>query len=165
MKSKGRQAGTVDIRSSLRHVIRESADIPEGRTSLMAILNFRYKERRRTVRVNLSVPLKVQGQSDSGTKFSVETHSHTVSQHGASVELEMAVVLGEILVIENQNTREKVEGKIATIRHSRDGKTYVGVEFVTPHCNFWHMAFPAPGARPLRRQQHAPAEKVSAALS
>jgi hypothetical protein len=132
----------------------------------MAILNFRYKERRRTVRVNLSVPLKVQGQTESGEKFSVQTHSHTVSQHGASVELEAAVVLGEILVLENQTTRERVEGKIATIRHSRDGKTYVGVEFLTADCNFWHMAFPAPGARPLRRQQQSQATaKVSVAIS
>jgi hypothetical protein len=128
----------------------------------MAILNFRYKERRRTVRVNLSVPLKVHGQTESGDKFCVETHSHTVSMHGASLELEAGVVLGEILTLENLTTRERVEGKIATIRHSRDGKTYVGVEFVTPECNFWHMAFPAPGARPLRRP--ATAAKVPVAM-
>lgn len=125
----------------------------------MAILNFRYKERRRTVRVNLTVPLKVHGQTDTGEKFSVETHSHTVSMHGASLLLEAGVVLGEMLLLENENTREKVEGKVVTIRHSRDGKTYVGVEFTTPGVNFWHMAFPCPGARPLRRPVTA---KVSA---
>ena len=75
------------------------------------------------------------------------------------------MVLGEILVLENQNTRERIEGKIATIRHSRDGKTYVGVEFTTPDSNFWHMAFPAPGARPLRRQHQPSTAKVSVALS
>jgi hypothetical protein len=117
----------------------------------MAILNFRCKERRRTVRVNLNVPLKVCGQTDTGEKFTLKTHSQTVSMHGASMELQMGVVLGEMLLLENENTREKVEGKVVTIRHSRDGKTYVGVEFTTPGVNFWHMAFPVPGARPLRR--------------
>src|ERR1700722_6072884 len=97
----------------------------------MALLHFRCKERRRTVRVNLSVPLKVHGQTESGEKFTVHTQSHCVSLHGASLELDENVVLGEILQLENEITREKIEGKVATIRRSRDGKTYVGVEFTT----------------------------------
>jgi PilZ domain len=117
----------------------------------MALLHFRCKERRRTMRVMLSVPLKVQGQTESGEKFTVFTESHTVSLHGASLQLETGVVLGEVLVLENEKTREKVEGRVVTIRHSRDGKTYVGVEFTTPEVNFWHIAFPASGAKPLRR--------------
>ncbi len=117
----------------------------------MAILHFRCKERRRTVRVMLTVPLKVRGQSVEGHTFSVETRSHTVSLHGASIELEAGVVLGDILQLENERTRETVEGKVVTIRHSRDGKTYVGVEFTSRDVNFWHMSFPVPGAKPLRR--------------
>jgi hypothetical protein len=56
-----------------------------------------------------------------------------------------------VLQLENERTREKIEGKVVTIRHSRDGKTYVGLEFTTRDVNFWHMSFPAPGAKPLRR--------------
>lgn len=117
----------------------------------MAILHFRCKERRRTVRVMLTVPLTVHGQSVDGARFRVETNSHTVSLHGASIELTHKVVLGDLLHLENERTREKVEGKVVTIRHSRDGKTYVGVEFVDQEVNFWHMSFPVPGAKPLRR--------------
>jgi hypothetical protein len=117
----------------------------------MAILHFRCKERRRTMRVMLSVPLKVQGHTQTGEKFTVLTRSHTVSLHGAALELDEGVVLGEILLLENETTLEKAEGKVVTIRHSRDGKTYVGVEFTSPETNFWHMVFPVPGARPLRR--------------
>jgi len=125
----------------------------------MAIFHFRCKERRRTVRVMLTVPLKVRGKSVEGEPFSVETRSHTVSLHGASIELEAEVVLGAILQLENERTREKIEGKVVTIRHSRDGKTYVAIEFTSQDVNFWHMSFPAPGAKPLRRLV---AEKVSA---
>jgi hypothetical protein len=117
----------------------------------MSILHFRCKERRRTVRVMLTVPLKVHGQTVAGEPFSVETYSHTVSLHGASIELEASVVLGQMLQLENEKTREKIEGNVVTIRHSRDGKTYVGVEFTTRDVNFWHMSFPVPGAKPLRR--------------
>ena len=37
------------------------------------------------------------------------------------------------------------------VRRARDGKNYVGVEFVNEDTNFWHMSFPIPGSRPLRR--------------
>jgi hypothetical protein len=128
----------------------------------MALLHFRCKERRRTMRVQLAVPLKVQGLNESGETFSVQTLSHTVSLHGASVQLEIAVTLGDILLIENEMSGEKIEGKIVAIRRSRDGKTYVGIEFTTCETNFWHMAFPASGAKPLRRPL---GNKVAAALS
>ncbi len=125
----------------------------------MALLHFRAKERRRTVRVMLTVPLKVHGLNMEGETFSAETRSHTVSLHGASIELDFAVALGDILLLENELTRERVEGRVVTIRHSRDGKTYVGLEFTDKDVNFWHMSFPVPGAKPLRRLV---AEKVSA---
>jgi len=117
----------------------------------MAILHFRCKERRRTVRVMLTVPLRVSGKTEIGERFSVRAMSHTVSLHGASVELEQGVVLGEILQLENEITGEKVEGKVVSIRRGRDGKRHVAIEFTEADPNFWHMAFPVPGARPMRR--------------
>jgi PilZ domain-containing protein len=117
----------------------------------MAILHFRCKERRRTVRVMLTVPLRVSGKTEISERFSVRAMSHSVSLHGASVELEQGVVLGEILQLENEITRETVEGKVVSIRRGRDGKRYVAIEFTEADPNFWHMAFPIPGARPLRR--------------
>jgi PilZ domain len=125
----------------------------------MAIIHFRCKERRRTMRVMLTVPLKVHGKTAEGEKFTVATKSHTVSLHGVSVELDREVVLGEILTLENETTDEKTDGKVVTIKRSRDGKVFVGIEFTDSEVNFWHMAFPVPGAKPLRRMV---AEKVSA---
>jgi hypothetical protein len=117
----------------------------------MAILHFRCKERRRTVRVMLSVPLRVSGITEIGERFSIKTLSHSVSLHGASIELDPNVSLGEVLQLENEITKEKVEGKVVSIRRTRDAKKYVSVEFRDENPNFWHMAFPVPGARPLRR--------------
>jgi hypothetical protein len=99
----------------------------------------------------LSVPLRVSGKTEIGERFSVKAMSHSVSLHGASIELEQGVVLGEILELANEITKEKVEGKVVSIRRSRDAKRYVAVEFTEREPNFWHMAFPVPGARPMRR--------------
>jgi len=123
----------------------QEEDVPMG------IIHFRFKERRRTVRVLLSVPLRVSGHTEIGERFSVKTLSHSVSLHGTSIELELEVVLGEILNIENEVTGEIVEGKVVSIRRTRDGKKYVAMEFSSSKANFWHMAFPVPGAKPLRR--------------
>jgi hypothetical protein len=117
----------------------------------MAILHFRCKERRRTVRVMLRIPLKVHGISSEGETFAAETMTHTISLHGASVELEYPVQLGDILTVENELTRQQVEGKVVTLRKTREGKMHVGLEFTNSDVNFWHMAFPVPGAKPLRR--------------
>jgi hypothetical protein len=99
----------------------------------------------------LSVPLRVSGTTEIGEKFSVQALSHSVSLYGASIELEQGVVLGEILRLENEITKEKVEGKVVSIRRTREGKRYVAIEFTDTDPNFWHMAFPVPGARPMRR--------------
>jgi hypothetical protein len=125
----------------------------------MAILHFRCKERRRTMRVMLSVPLRVHGITADGETYAVNTKTHTVSLHGASIELEHTVALGDILLIENELTDEQIEGKVVTIKRSREGKGHVGIEFTDLHLNFWHMAFPVAGAKPLRRRV---VEKVSA---
>jgi PDZ domain-containing secreted protein len=128
----------------------------------MAILHFRAKERRRTVRVMLSIPLKVHGISTEGDTFAVETKSHTISLHGASLELEYPVQLGDVLMVENTRTNEQTEARVATIKKTREGKVHVGLEFTSKDVNFWHMVFPAPGAKPMRR--HVPnREPVAAA--
>lgn len=117
----------------------------------MSLLHFRCKERRRTVRVSLSVPLTVHGQTGEGEKFSVQTLSQSVNKHGAMFPMEQAVEMGQQLVVVNDHTTKGIECRVVAIRRGRDGKTYIGVEFGTSDTNFWHMAFPVPGVKPLRR--------------
>ena len=117
----------------------------------MSLLHFRCKERRRTQRVTLTVPLVVNGQNEDGEKFSVRVKSNAVSQHGAQIETEYPVVVGQVLLLINENSARKVECRVVSIQRKRDGKTHVGVEFLSTDINFWNMTFPLPGAKPLRR--------------
>ena len=109
----------------------------------------------------LAVPVRIQGHTQAGEKFSTSTQTQSVSLHGASVELDSGVAIGGLVLLEKEGTKEKIEGKIVSIRPAKNGKTYVGVEFTSIQANFWHMVFPVPGARPLRRVQTA-STKVSA---
>ena len=117
----------------------------------MSLLHFRCKERRRTIRVALKVPLTVHGRSDTGEKFSVQSHTQSLNRHGALFHLEDIVLIGQIVILINDHTAQSSECRVVSIHRARDGKQYVGVEFTSPENNFWHMQFPIPGARPLRR--------------
>ena len=55
----------------------------------------------------------------------------------------------------------QIEGRVATLKKTREDKMHVGIEFTDLEKNFWHMVFPAPGAKPLRRQ-NATRETVAA---
>jgi len=129
----------------------------------MSLLHFRYKERRRTLRVALSVPLTVHGKMETGEKFCVQTASQSVNRHGALFHLETPVTVGQQLLLVNDITAQGIECHVVAVRRARDGKTYIGVEFASAETNFWHMVFPAPGSRPLRRP--LPSSKASANLA
>ena len=117
----------------------------------MSVLNFRYRERRRTLRVALSLPVVVHGQNEQGEKFCVRAMTRAVNQQGALLIMDEVVVPGQSLVVVNENTSRSTETRVAHVRREREGKLFVGLEFVNPDTNFWKMTFPAPGARPMRR--------------
>jgi c-di-GMP-binding flagellar brake protein YcgR len=121
----------------------------------MGVLHFRYRERRRTLRVSMALPVIVHGQNEMGEKFYVKAMTYSVNQQGGLVAMEEAmeerVAPGQSLIIVNENTSRSAEARVAHVRRDRDGKLYVGLEFVNPDANFWKMTFPTPGARPLRR--------------
>ncbi|HEX4545866.1 MAG TPA: PilZ domain-containing protein [Candidatus Acidoferrum sp.] len=116
------------------------------------------KERRRTARVALIAPLIVEGRTAGNKKFSVPTVTKSVSGHGGSIALDVPVVIGQTLVLVNPRGGQEAECKIVSVRTGPDNTTYVGFEFAAPQCNFWHMTFTVPGARPLR---HAVPVRIS----
>jgi len=117
----------------------------------MGVLHFRYRERRRTLRVAMALPVIVHGQNEMGEKFCVRAMTRSINQQGALLAMEEQVVPGQSLLIVNENTSRSMETRVAHIKRDRDGKMYVGLEFVNPDANFWKMTFPTPGAKPMRR--------------
>ena|ERR1700730_1266887 len=117
----------------------------------MSLLHFRFKERRRTVRVAITIRLTVRWQAHSGDVHTIKTQSQTVSQGGGLCLMDEPIAVGQALQLVNENSGEAIDARVVTVRKARDGKTHVGFEFVENSTNFWRMHFPAPGARPLRR--------------
>jgi c-di-GMP-binding flagellar brake protein YcgR len=117
----------------------------------MSTLHFRRVERRRTARVALFADLTVQGISQNNEKFKVQTRSLSVSGHGGLTVLDIPLSVGQTLFLVNENSRQKAECKVVSLRPGHDGKTIVAFEFMSAPSNFWKMSFPPAGTRPLRR--------------
>jgi hypothetical protein len=117
----------------------------------MPVSGYRRVEKRRSSRVIMSVPLRVDGQGLNGEPFAVNTHTHTISHHGCLILLEQDVVLDQVLVLMHEYTRQSMQARVVSTRRYRDGKKYVGLEFLPENPNFWRMTFSKPGARSLKR--------------
>jgi hypothetical protein len=96
-----------------------------------------------------------------GEKFCVRAVTRSVNQQGALLVMDELVVTGQMLLLVNENTSRSTETRVAHVRRERDGKLFVGLEFVNPDSNFWKMTFPVPGARPLRRANGSKASASS----
>jgi hypothetical protein len=117
----------------------------------MGVLHFRYRERRRTLRVALALPVLVRGQNEMDEKFCYKGVTRSVNRQGALVVLDEPVALGQTLMLVNENTNRLAEIHVVDVKRERDGKDLVGMELINPEVNLWKMTFPVPGARPLRR--------------
>src|ERR1700730_3662547 len=117
----------------------------------MSTLHFRRIERRRTPRVTVFADLTIQGYLENDEKFKVRRRSLSVSGHGGLTILDAAVVVGQTLLVRNENSGQKTECRIVSIRPGGDGKSIVAFEFIGPCANFWKITFPAQGAKPPRR--------------
>lgn len=116
----------------------------------------RYPERRRTVRVSLQMPVRIEGRTPDGGKISYRALTQNLSAHGALLLLDARdVAPGQPVVLTNEMTAESMKCFVASVRESRDRKLemqrLVGVGFSIPQKNFWHIFFPKAGIRKATR--------------
>jgi hypothetical protein len=98
--------------------------------------------RRRTQRVLVRVPIRVSAQSGSASQFQEQTHTLAISAHGASIQLLRPVARGEKLELLNIATGDRAECIVAHLGQRHGDSLEVGIEFLLPNPNFWHVAFP-----------------------
>jgi len=101
------------------------------------------QSRRRSQRVVLSLRVHVRTEDASkDASFEEETQTLVVNAHGALVAIAGKVVKGQKLRLTNVSTQEQELCRVVYLGGAADNKTQVGVEFLTPSPDFWHIAFP-----------------------
>lgn len=99
--------------------------------------------RRRSQRVFIQTKVVVFGKAAAGgQQFQEETATQAVNAHGALVLLKHPIAHGQRLVLTNSITEEDVECRVVFLGPKQGDQTQIGVEFLKPAPNFWHISFP-----------------------
>jgi hypothetical protein len=101
-----------------------------------------WKNKRRSQRLVLSVPIVAYRSQKLGLPFSEGTRTLVVSAHGALISLAAKVEADQGLVLKHALSGEEQECRVVFTQKKRMGPTEVGIEFRQPAPNFWHIAFP-----------------------
>ncbi len=98
--------------------------------------------RRRSMRVLLSVPIRVTGKTAANEDFEEQTRTLVVNAHGALISLQAPVGANQRLTVEHKATNESRECRVVHVGTQAAGKIQVGIEFVKPSGTFWQIDFP-----------------------
>jgi len=98
--------------------------------------------RRRSMRVLLSVPIRVIGKTAAKEAFEEQTRTLVVNAHGALISLQAPVGADQRVTVENKATNQSRECRVVHVGTQAAGKIQVGIEFVNPSGSFWQIDFP-----------------------
>ena len=98
--------------------------------------------RRRSQRVLVKVPVRVSVRAGATPLTEEETHTLSVSAHGALLRVSAPLYRGQRLTLSNPQTKDSLECVVAHIDRFPNEEVKVGVEFLLPNPTFWHVAFP-----------------------
>jgi hypothetical protein len=109
-------------------------------------------ERRRSHRVNITMPVLVRG-SQGAKNFEEDTRTISVSAHGCLMRMATPVERGAEVSIINPRTAEELPCTITFVGQKEAGKTEIGVEFAEASPLFWRIAFPPENWDPSERKR------------
>lgn len=121
---------------------------------------------RRSQRVCLNVDIEVRLER-GGTKAAAPELTKTliVNAHGALILLRQPVANGDLLCMKNLKTLEEMPCRVVDVSAGTTGVPEIGVEFVKPARNFWHIAFPPADWSPRGSESKIYGPQVVANLS
>ncbi len=98
--------------------------------------------KRRSKRLGLRVPVRVYGRTADDRPFRDNTETLHVNAFGARVELGELLTPGQTILLVHGITGEERECCVVDVRPNRQGKWKVGLAFLKPEGNFWHIFQP-----------------------
>jgi hypothetical protein len=122
-------------------IAKEQHDILEKWLGPLRERHWLVLNRRKTQRVLVRVPVRVSVKHAPGSHFE-ETHTLALNAHGALILLSTSVGKGQRLELLNIATGDRAECIVAYLGHREGDRIEIGVEFILPNPQFWHVAFP-----------------------
>ena len=81
-----------------------------------------------------------------GETIDLKAHTHTVAANGALLVMDVPLVPGQTVRLFNEATSESAECFVTSVREKKE-RRFVGVGFIVPKIDFWHVVFPKAGTR------------------
>jgi hypothetical protein len=97
---------------------------------------------RRTQRIFARVLLCVSGKNQDGMPFEEDTFTIAVNADGGLLQLRKSVRKGQRLSLVQTKSGQQEFCVVAHVEPIEGGFTSVRVQFLEPHPEFWHVAFP-----------------------
>lgn len=95
------------------------------------------RNRRRSKRSKIRIPVVVRFQTADKLFVSEETHTLIVNDHGALILLAAQTEIQQIVRLEKIDSKEELLCRVTSLGPSFLGKTQVAVEFIMPTPGFW----------------------------
>jgi hypothetical protein len=96
---------------------------------------------RRSRKLTLNVPVIVSGETSAG-HFKEDTHTLQVNAQGALIELAATVSVGQCMTLKNRASGEEQSCRAVYVESLAEDKAELGIEFLKPAPQFWHVNFP-----------------------
>jgi hypothetical protein len=100
------------------------------------------REKRRSERVKLSVPVIVTTETLENEQLQEVTRTITVNAHGGLFKLKMEVLVGQPMMLANMETKLEQLCRVVRVEQLPGGEFGVAFEFHQPSPQFWSVRFP-----------------------
>jgi hypothetical protein len=102
-------------------------------------------ERRRSDRLLLTIPLRLEGVDDAGREFEAEARTVILNRHGARIHLQRVLKAGQTVRLANLVNQRMADFRVVgpTEPYSEKGGEYA-VAKLNPDINVWGIQFPPP---------------------
>jgi hypothetical protein len=100
------------------------------------------RNRRRSERVVLRVPLQLSAKMPDGKRISIEVYSLVVNAHGGLLDVGMELLGGQQVILSNPRNEKVASGKIVRVEASDEGRFSIAFAFEFPAPSFWPVSFP-----------------------
>jgi len=100
------------------------------------------RNRRRSERVVLRVPVHLSAVMPGGKRISIVAHSLVVNAHGGLLDIGTEMVKGQQIRLSNSKTDIVATGKVLRVEGAEDGRFSIAFEFECPAPHFWPVSFP-----------------------
>ena len=100
------------------------------------------RNRRRSERVVLRVPVGLSALMPDGKQISIEAHTLVVNAHGGLLNVGVEMVRGQRIRLSNLKTEIVTTGRVVRVEGPEEGRFSVAFEFESPAPHFWPISFP-----------------------